>query len=44
MELLDLVSKVIDLSRKGSEYNEEIENLHLTVQTLDNAIQDMLEN
>ena len=31
MELLDLVSTVIDLSNKGSEYNEEIENLNLTV-------------
>lgn len=31
MELLDLVSTVLDLSNKGSEYNEEFKGLFLTV-------------
>jgi hypothetical protein len=34
MEILDIVSTVIDLSNKGSEYNEEIAQLNLTVVTL----------
>lgn len=38
MEILDIISTVIDLSNKGSEYNEEIAQLNLTVVTLKNAI------
>ena len=34
MEILDIVSTVIDLSQKGSEYNEEFAQLNLTVVTL----------
>ena len=34
MEILDIVSTVNDLSQKGSEYNEEIAQLNLTVVTL----------
>jgi hypothetical protein len=38
MEILDIVSTVIDLSNKGSEYNEEIAQLNLTVVTLKKTI------
>jgi hypothetical protein len=38
MEILDIISTVIDLSNKGSEYNEEIAQLNLTVVTLRKAI------
>lgn len=38
MEILDVISTVIDLSNKGSEYNEEIAQLNLTVVTLKKTI------
>jgi len=38
MEILDIISTVIDLSNKGSEYNEEIAQLNLTVVTLKKAL------
>lgn len=44
MEVKDLIGIVLDLSNKGSEYNEEIQNLNLTVKTLQDAIQDMQQN
>ena len=34
MEILDIISTVIDLTNKGSEYNEEMGQLNLTVVTL----------
>jgi hypothetical protein len=34
MEIFDIIGTVIDLSNKGSEYNEEIAQLNLTVVTL----------
>ena len=39
MEIFDIISTVIDLSNKASEYNEEIAQLSITVESLHEAFQ-----
>lgn len=39
MEVLDIITTVIDLSQKGSEFNEEIASLNITVISLQQAMQ-----
>jgi hypothetical protein len=34
MEIFDIIQTLVDLSNKGSEYNEEIGELYLKVSTL----------
>ena len=41
MELLDIISAVHDLSQIGAEFNEEIQNLNLTVMTLAAALENI---
>lgn len=38
MEVFDIISTVIDLSNKGSEFNEEINELNMTIHSLQESM------
>ncbi len=41
MELFDILSTIHDLSQKGAEFNEEIQQLSLTCMTLGTALENI---
>ena len=41
MEVFDIIATIHDLSQKGAEFNEEIQNLRLTVMTLGAALENI---
>lgn len=43
MDLIDVVSTILELSNKDSEYKEEIANLRFTILTLKDALHKMVE-